>query len=278
MDKNPQHFQPLKGNSQQNSAWQTPVHQTTSSNHISWLSPLRDIQLDYPSTSRSTQNQHDNPIDRIDNNLFSERATNTSDNVESSTSTGYQNYMPTINHTWPPLPPQDGQSQVTTTSHTAGGSWPKRYYKNRGQPELNMERSTGEHFNISTGPETTKNTSPTGSYTTQNTRQMGAWNPSDDKHRDNNPNTDGNSETPQRGSSLIWEQGNNLSRGLQTPWPTKVHTYPTIDPHRPFDSPEGTRGHTISLVWIRIIVTTYRITQASNPIQVSHTISYARPA
>ena len=169
MDPDIQYPQPLESNSRQNSAWLGPVHETQRSSRTSWLSPLRDMPVDRFSVNMSLPNLNDNPMDRIASNLFSERANDTSDNVELSTSAGYQNQdILTLNqnHTWPH---ESQQFHITELSQQTLGTWPQHYYNHGEPPKTNMERNAGERLNRSIGPEATGATTLLGSYTTHPT-------------------------------------------------------------------------------------------------------------
>ena len=240
MEPNPQHPQPLEGNSQQNSAWPSPIHQNRQTSRTFWLSPLRDIRVDQPSANTSIPDLNDNPIDRIASNLFFERADNTSDNADLPTSAVYQNQSTLIineNHTWPPILSQNQQSQITEMSQQTIGTWPKHYYNNREQPDINLERNAGERFNYSTGPEATRITTSLGSSTTRTAYQPGACDPNEINYRGNHHDINIISGTSHTRSSHIWEQDNNLEREppnynwaqSQTPRQPEVETCPLID-------------------------------------------------
>ena len=109
-------------------AWLGPVNETRGFNRISWLSPLRDIPTNRMPTSLSLPNLNENPIDRIDADLFSERANNTSDNVGQSTNAdqGNQGILPlNHNHTWPY---NNQEVHTTEVSRQTLGVWPAHYY------------------------------------------------------------------------------------------------------------------------------------------------------
>ena len=91
MDRHPQDNQPPTS-----SSYKSQYH---------WLSPLRDIQ---PGTFNlePASNPEDNPIQGIDPELFTERATNTSARTDTSTNSGYQTH-----HHWS-NPPRDIQSGI----------------------------------------------------------------------------------------------------------------------------------------------------------------------
>ena len=173
MESNPQHPQPLEGNDRQtqNSAWLSPTRNIQYNNETNWLSPLRDVQFSQTSAHRTMSDPDDNPITRINSDLFSKRATNTSENADSSRSAGHQDQnIPTINenYTWPPLLASGEQPPTNRTSRLTETSWPTQHYENREQTTRTTEKTAGEHSNSSTNPETTQGATTLGPLPQEN--------------------------------------------------------------------------------------------------------------
>ena len=88
--------------------------------HYHWLSPLRDIQPQI-FNPEMVPNLEDNPISGIDTDLFTERATNTSEETGSSTHVGYlYQGIPTNNQifTWPTMSASGGNHSICPSSAT----------------------------------------------------------------------------------------------------------------------------------------------------------------
>ena len=223
-----QHPQPPESNSPDNMAWLGPVNETRGFNQISWLSPLRDIPINRMPTSLSLPNLNENPIDRIDADLFSERANNTSDNVDQSTNAeqGNQGILPLHqNHTWPY---NHREVHTTEVSQRTLGAWPAHYYDR--EPLGNYtERNAGEHTNRSSysdradstigyEPQITRHEYQTATWNPASnvvTCQLGAWNP-----EDINP---GNNRTSAEFDPTVMRPGINNNR-MQNVDPGKEFT------------------------------------------------------
>ena len=209
-------------------AWLGPVNETRGFNQISWLSPLRDIPINRMPTSLSLPNLNENPIDRIDADLFSERANNTSDNVDQSTNAeqGNQGILPLHqNHTWPY---NHREVHTTEVSQRTLGAWPAHYYDR--EPLGNYtERNAGEHTNRSSysdradstigyEPQITRHEYQTATWNPVSnvvTCQLGAWNP-----EDINP---GNNRTSAEFDPTVMRPGINNNR-MQNVDPGKEFT------------------------------------------------------
>ena len=144
---------------------QNPPNNQTPTNHNHrlqdhWLSPMRDIQPGI-FNMETTSYPEDNPILEIDPELFTERATHTSDRTETSTNAGYQAQQCWSNST------KDNQSSI-------------RY----SEPTTNPENSPT--FGVDHIPSTERTTHPSTNVDphshsgfqlqdTQNIQQSGSW-------------------------------------------------------------------------------------------------------